>query len=75
MSQSQGAQLVGVIKYYKVIHGRWPTYGDLLRTGYSTCPWRRLTEPGAQSALRKGERIVRGKDAIGRVTFEITRRK
>lgn len=75
MKQHQGARLVAYIRRHKAMSGQWPTYGDLLATYISTCPWRRMDEPGAQSALRKGERIVRGKDAMGRVTFQITRRK
>ena len=73
--QSQGARLVEYIRRSQQHGIAWPTYGDLLRQGFSTCPWKRLQEPAAQAALRKGERLVRGKDARGRVTFQITRRK
>jgi hypothetical protein len=75
MKQSQGAFLVAHIRYFWTTQGRGPTYRDLLMLGLSTCPWRRLDEPGAQAALKPGERIVRGMDARGRVTFKITRRK
>ena len=74
MKQSQGARLVKYIRGFWSTQGRGPTYLDLLLLGYSTCPWRRLNEPGALAALKPGERIVRGKDARGRVTFQITRR-
>ena len=60
MKQTQGARLVGYIRGFWATQGRGPTYLDLLLLGYSTCPWRRLNEPGAQAALKPGERIVRG---------------
>jgi hypothetical protein len=77
MKQSQGARLVKYIKFFWRIHRRGPTYMDLIATCVSTCPWRRLSpdEPGWKSALKPGERLLRGKDARGRVTFQITRRK
>jgi hypothetical protein len=77
MKQSQGARLVEYIRDFVAYRypPRTPTYGDLLSSGISTCPWKRLEEPGAQAALKPGERIVRGMDAKGRVTFQITRRK
>jgi hypothetical protein len=75
VKQSQGARLVKYIRGFWSTQGRGPTYLDLLFLGISTCPWKRLQEPGALAALKPGERIVRGKDAQGRVTFQITRRR
>ena len=73
--QSQGAQLVDYIREWERKMKRKPTYLTLVLSGISACPWRRLSEPAAQAALRKGERLVRGKDSRGRVVFQITRRK
>jgi hypothetical protein len=52
----------------------WPTYGDLLWTGISTAPHKRLYEPSAKRALRPGEVIERDRNAQGLVVFKIVRR-
>jgi hypothetical protein len=73
--RTQGARLVGYIRGFWATQGRGPTYLDLLLLGYSTCPHKRLSEPSALAALKPGERLLRGKNAAGLVTFQITRRK
>lgn len=70
--EHQGARLVSYIRGFEQTTGRRPTYLDLLVLGISTCPWKRLQEPAAQAALRKGERLVRGIDDRGRVVFMVT---
>jgi hypothetical protein len=75
MKKTQGALLVGHIRVFPEFHGRTPTYLDLLLLGISTCPHKRLTEPSALAALKPGERLLRGKNAQGLVTFQITGRK
>jgi hypothetical protein len=62
---SQGQQLL------QAIRRRAMTYGDLLALGISTCPWRRLEE--AKHHLKPGERIVRGTNRRGLVTFAVKR--
>mgnify|MGYP001571501664 FL=1 len=72
---TQGARLVDVIRAHWSHFHRGPTYMDLLRAGISTAPHMRLKEPGALAALKPGERIERGRNSAGLVTFLITRRK
>lgn len=62
---SQGQQLLNACRR------RAMTYGDLLALGVSTCPWRRLSE--AERHLKPGERIVRGTNKRGLVTFAVKR--
>lgn len=72
---TQGSRLVEAIRLTRARTGRWPTYGDLLWLGISTCAHRRLSEPSAQRALRKGEVIERDRNAKGLVVFKIVRRR
>lgn len=65
---TQGRLLVEYIR-----QARSASYGDLLRLGISTCPWRRLEEPSAIKALRKGEKIMRDRREDGLVVFRIVR--
>jgi hypothetical protein len=71
---TQGERLIDVIRAMRSHFRRWPTYMDLLRSGVSTAPHKRLFEPSAQRALRQGEKLERGKDAQGRVVFKIVRK-
>lgn len=72
---TQGARLVESIRTFRARSGKWPTYGDLLWLGISTCAHRRLDEPSAQRALRPGEVIERDRNADGLVVFKIVRKK
>jgi hypothetical protein len=45
------------------------TYGDLLALGVSTCPHKRLAE--ARRYLKQGERLLRGTNKRGLVTFSV----
>jgi hypothetical protein len=47
------------------------TYMDMLALGVSVCPWRRLAD--SPSYLRPGERLERGLNREGRVTYRIRR--
>lgn len=47
------------------------TYGDLLALGISTAPWKRIAESARH--LKPGERLVRGTDRRGLVTFAVKR--
>jgi hypothetical protein len=67
----QGARLVAFIRAFERCHHRRPTYLELVMSGISVCPWKRLQEPAAQAALKNGERVLRGKDDKGRVVFMI----
>lgn len=71
---TQGARLVQAIRTIRAGTGKWPTYGDLLWLGISTCAHRRLDEPSAKRALRPGEVIERDRNAKGLVVFKIVRR-
>ncbi len=71
---TQAAQLVKYLRQMRSVVGRWPTYRNLLASGISNCPWKRLAESG-HKYLRKGEKLERGKDAQGRVVFKIVRAK
>jgi hypothetical protein len=42
---------------------------EMLQLGYSVSPWRRLTE--SSTYLREGERLVKGKNGRGLVTYAI----
>jgi hypothetical protein len=42
---------------------------EMLQTGISVAPWKRLTE--TSTYLRPGEHLVKGKDGEGRVTYRI----
>jgi hypothetical protein len=65
MKQTQAQQL------YTALRRKPHTYMEMLRLGISTSPWRRLTE--AQSKLRPGEKIVKGVNARGLVTYRVLR--
>lgn len=72
---TQGARLVKRLRFHYRVMREWPTYGDLLWTGISTAPHKRLYEPSAQRELRKGEVIERDRNAQGLVVFKIVRRR
>jgi hypothetical protein len=42
---------------------------DMLQLGYSVAPWKRLSE--SSSYLRPGERLEKGKNGDGLVTYRI----
>lgn len=46
---------------------------NLLMTGISTCPWKRIAEGVLSGKLKKGEKLVKGVNWRGVVTYEITR--
>lgn len=50
------------------LRGGWKTWGDLLRSGISQCPWKRLAEAG-HKYLKPGEKIARkvGHDGLLRL--------
>ena len=63
---TQGEKLIQALR-----GRRWMTWGDLEALRVSTCPWRRLTEPAAQKALREGERIERKTGADGLLRLRV----
>ena len=73
---TQASRLVDSIRAIKQRTGRWPTYGDLLWTGISTAPHKRLAEPAARRYLAAvGQQIERDRNADGLVVFKIVRAK
>lgn len=70
---TQGERLVQFIREFQAYWKRGPTYGDLQMACISSCPHRRLDEPGHKKALKKNEVIQRGVNNKGLVTFEIRR--
>lgn len=48
MKQTQGRRLIALLK------NRYMTYGEMLRTGISLCPWKRVEE-----CLADDERIIK----------------
>ena len=66
---TQGAQLIQAIRK---AGRRGMTYVEMECLRISGCPWRRLTERAAESALRPGERLERG-ERDGLVVFRVVR--
>jgi hypothetical protein len=58
-------------RLFTLLRRKSMTYMDLMLTGISTCPHKRLSE-GAH-LLRDSERLMRSKDAKGRVTFRVVK--
>jgi hypothetical protein len=50
----------------------WHTWGDLLRSGVSQCPWKRLAEAG-HKYLRPGEKLQRKVGADGLLRIRVAR--
>lgn len=67
MKHSQSARLIDYLR------GGWRTTGDMLRTGISVCPWRRLSLDEASRHLRKGEQIRRIPFKDGSMLYRVTR--
>ena len=61
MKQSQGRRLVALLK------NRYMTYGEMLRTGISVCPWKRVKE-----SLAPDEELVK-KDRSGLTAWHVVR--
>lgn len=59
---TQGRQLIRMLKR------RGMTTMDLVQTGISVCPWRRIAE-----GLQPGERLVKTKNARGLIVYRVTR--
>ena len=66
MTQSQSARLIDYLR------GGWRTTGDMLRTGISVCPWKRISE-GAHLYLRKGEHLRKIRYRDGSMLYRVTR--
>lgn len=67
MTQSQSARLIDYLR------GGWRTTGDMLRTGISVCPWKRISE-GAHLYLRNGEQVRKIREyKTGRMLYRVTR--
>lgn len=66
MTKSQSARLI------KYLRGGWRTTGDMLRTGISVCPWKRISE-GAHLYLRKGEQLRKIRCFDGSMLYRVTR--
>ena len=60
-------------RLYTLLRRKSMTYLELAMTGISTCAHKRLTE--GQHLLREGERLVRNRDAKGRVVFRVVQMK
>lgn len=56
-------------RLYTLLRRRSMTYMELMLTGISTCPHKRLSE--GQHLLREGEQLIRSTDKQGRVAFRV----
>ena len=66
MTKSQSARLI------EYLRGGWRTTGDMLRTGISVCPWKRLSESGHRH-LRPHEKIMKVLYPDGSMRYRVTR--
>lgn len=66
MKHSQSARLIDYLR------GGWRTTGDMLMTGISVCPWKRVSE-GAHLYLRKGEHLRKIRYRDGSMLYRVTR--
>ena len=66
MKTSQSERLI------QFLRGGWRTTGDMLMTGISVCPWKRVSE-GAHLYLRKGEHLRKIRYRDGSMLYRVTR--